>query len=46
MVFSINDSPPSWREIKTVMEIAEYDLDSLDGRELWIYQNYCSGDFE
>ena len=46
MVFSINDSPPSLRELKLVMEIAEYDLDSLDGRELWVYQKYCQGGLE
>jgi len=46
MVFSINDSPPSWSEIKSVMEVAEYDLDSLDGRELWVYQKYCQGGLE
>lgn len=46
MVFSMNISPPSLREIKSVMEIAEYDLDSLDGRELWIYANYCAGDLQ
>ena len=46
MSFSINDSPPSWREIKSVMAIAEGDLDLLDGRELWVYENYCHGGFE
>jgi len=46
MSFSINDSPPSWSEIKSVMEIAEEDLDLLDGRELWVYQKYCQGGFE
>ena len=46
MGFSINDSPPSRREIKLVMEIAEEDLDLLDGRDLWVYENYCQGDFE
>jgi hypothetical protein len=40
MVFSINNSPASLREIKSVMEIAGEDLDLLDGRELWIYENY------
>ena len=45
MVFSINDSPPSLRELKSVMELAECDLDLLDGRELWIYENYCQGGF-
>ncbi len=46
MVFSMNVSPPSWREIKSVMEIAEEDLDLLDGRDLWIYDNYCGGGLE
>ena len=46
MVFSINNSPASLREIKSVMEIASEDLDLLDGRELWIYENYCKGGFE
>lgn len=46
MVFSMNLNPPSWSEIKSVMDIAEYDLDSLDGRELWIYQNFCQGGFK
>jgi len=46
MVFLINDSPPSWSEIKSVMEIADEDLDLLDGRELWVYQTYCQGGFE
>ena len=46
MSFLINDSPPSWRELKSVMEVAEYDLDLLDGRELWVYQKYCQGGFE
>ena len=46
MSFSINDSPPSWSEIKLVMVIAEYDLDLLDGRELWVFQKYCQGGFE
>ena len=46
MSFTINDSPPSWSEIKSVMEIAEEDLDLLDGRELWVYENYCQGGFE
>ena len=46
MVFSINDSPPSWSEIKSVMGLAEYDLDLLDGRELWVYQKYCQGGLE
>jgi len=46
MVFSIDDSPPTWREIKLVMVIAEIDLDLLDGRELWIYENCCQGGFE
>ena len=46
MVFSINDSPPSWSEIKSVMELAEYDLDLLDGRELWVYQKYCRSGLE
>ena len=43
MSFSINDSSPSLRELKLVIEIVEYDLDSLDGRELWVYQKYCQG---
>lgn len=43
MSFSINDSPPSWKEIKSVMEIAKEDLDLLDGRELWVYENYVGG---
>lgn len=43
MVFSMNISPPSWREIKLVMEIAKGDLDLLDGRELWVYENYVGG---
>jgi len=46
MVFSINDSLPSFRELKLVMELAEYDLDSLDGRELWVYQKYCRSGLE
>ncbi len=45
MSFSINISPPTFGELKSVMEIAKYDLDSLDGRELWIYENYCQGGF-
>ena len=43
MVFSMNISPPTWREVKLVMEIAKEDLDLLDGRELWVYENYCIG---
>jgi hypothetical protein len=43
MVFSMNVSPPSLREIKSVMEIADENLDWLDGRELWIYENYVGG---
>ena len=43
MVFSINDSPPSVDEIKFVMILAKDDFESLDGRELWGYQNYCQG---
>ena len=46
MVFLINDSPPSLRELKSVIEIAKYDLDSLDGRELWVYEKYCQGGFK
>ena len=46
MSFSINDSPPSWSEIKSVKELADEDLDLLDGRELWIYQKYCQGGFK
>jgi len=46
MVFLIDDSPPSLREIKLVMEIANEDIDLLDGRELWVYQKYCQGGFE
>ena len=46
MSFSINDSSPSRSEIKSVMEIAECDLDLLDGRELWVYQKYCQGGFK
>jgi len=46
MSFSINDSPPSWSEIKSVMDIAKHDPDMLDGRELWVYQKYCQGGFE
>ena len=45
MVFSINDSPPSRREIQSVIILAEEDLDLLDGRDLWIYENYCQGGF-
>ena len=43
MVFSMNISPLTWREIKLVMEIAGEDLDLLDGRELWVYGNYVGG---
>ena len=43
MVFSMNNSPPSLREIKLVMGIAEEDLDLLDGRERWIYEMYVGG---
>jgi hypothetical protein len=46
MVFSMNVSPPSWSEIKYVMEMAKIDLDLLDGRDLWIYENCCQGGFE
>jgi hypothetical protein len=46
MSFSINDSLPSMAEIKFVIGLAEDDFESLDGRELWIYQNYCQGGFE
>jgi hypothetical protein len=46
MVFFMNISPPSLREIKSVMDIAEEDLDLLDGRELWVYENYCVGDLQ
>jgi len=46
MVFSINASPLSRREIKSVIAIAEEDLDLLDGRDLWVYENYCQGGFE
>jgi hypothetical protein len=46
MSFVVNDSPPSWSKIKFVVSLAEDDFDSLDGRELWIYQKYCQGGFE
>ena len=46
MVFSMNLTPPSWSEIKSVMDLAEDDLDFLDGRELWIYENFCQGGFK
>jgi hypothetical protein len=46
MVFSMNISPPTWREIKSVMEIAKEDLDLLDGRELGVYEQYCQGGFK
>jgi hypothetical protein len=43
MVFSMNTSPPSLREIKSVIEVANEDLGLLDGRELWVYENYVGG---
>ena len=46
MSFSINNSPPNWREIKLVLDLAEESLDLLDGRELWVYEQYCQGGFE
>ena len=46
MVFLIDDSPASLREIKSVMEIAEINLDLLDGRELWVYEQCCKGGFK
>jgi len=45
MVFSMNISPPSRSEIKYVMEMAEVDLDLLDGRDLWIFETCCQGGF-
>jgi hypothetical protein len=45
MSFVVNNSPPSLREIKFVISLAEDDFDSLDRRELWIYENYCQGGF-
>ncbi|MBT4192014.1 MAG: hypothetical protein HOE11_01785 [Candidatus Diapherotrites archaeon] len=46
MVFSMNTSPPSWSEIKAVLDMAKNYPELLDGREQWIYENCCKGGFE
>ena len=46
MNFSFNFSIPNKEEIETVQWLAEINPDYLDGRELWIYQNFCGGEFE
>ena len=41
MDFSFNFSSPSREEIEAVQWMAEACPEFLDGRELWIYQNFC-----
>ena len=41
MDFSFNFSLPSREEIETVVWMAESCPEFLDGRELWIFQNFC-----
>lgn len=44
MIFEESGFPsPTEEEIKVVKEIAKYNPDLLDGRELWILQNFIEG---
>lgn len=36
---------PSWEEFQAVKKLAE-NLIELDGRELWILENFSEGDFD
>ncbi len=45
MYFSINYlEKPTKEEILAVKRLAEISLDKLDGRELWILENYSESD--
>jgi len=46
MVFSFDFFLPSREEIETVQWLAEVNHSWLDGRELWIFQNFCEGGSE
>ena len=41
MVFSFNFSLPTREEIESVQWLADVNPEFLDGRELWIFQNFC-----
>jgi hypothetical protein len=41
MVFLVDFSFPSEGEVKYVQRIAEDCFEFLDGRELWIFENFC-----
>ena len=36
---------PTGEEIKVVQELAKFSPEMLDGREMWILQNFLGGDY-
>jgi hypothetical protein len=47
LIFEKFDFPsPTEEEIKTVKEIAKSNQEYLDGREIWILQEFFESDFE
>ena len=41
MVFLVDFSFPSEEEIETVQWLAKLSPELLDGRELWVFENFC-----